>query len=185
MNRLLTSFATFLPIPALRNVMQLVSKVLNMSLTYTDELILAYNMRTRSTNPWESSKDALILYAQNYKTMLKNAVFLLVFMWIATIAVFAVFLAPAGILMALFPGPAGVFGFVLAVVLAWSFKAALLEPLAIASMMQVYFKVIEGQQPDAEWDGKLSSASKQFRELKEKAASFIPGSIAGEAATPS
>ena len=74
-NRLLFTVANFIPVPFLRSLASLATKVINLSLVYTDELILAYNMRTRSTNPWASSKDALILYAQNYKQILKNALF--------------------------------------------------------------------------------------------------------------
>jgi len=48
-------------------------------------------------------------------------------------------------------------------------QAALIEPFAIAALMSVYFRVIEGQTPNREWDERLSSASRQFRELKERA----------------
>ena len=39
--------------------------------------------------------------------------------------------------------------------------------------MQVYFKVIEGQVPNPDWDRKLAEASRPFRELKEKAAASL------------
>ena len=173
-NRLVMSVANFLPIPGLRDLAQFVNKILNVSLTYTDEIILAYNLRTRSENPWESSKDALILYAQNYKVMAKNAVFLLLWMYVLTFVIFLVVLAPMGAVVALFPGAASGWGFVLAVVFALTLKAALIEPVAIAALMQVYFKTIEGQVPDLAWDARLTQASKKFQQLKDKAAAFIP-----------
>ncbi|TIS88505.1 MAG: hypothetical protein E5W89_20660 [Mesorhizobium sp.] len=49
----------------------------------------------------------------------------------------------------------------LAIVFAWALKAAFVEPFAIASLMQVYFKTIEGQTPNPEWDHRLSAASRQ------------------------
>jgi hypothetical protein len=52
---------------------------------------------------------------------------------------------------------------------AWSVKAALLEPFAVACMMQAYFKVIDGQQPDPEWEARLDGMSSKFRRLKAKA----------------
>ncbi|OBZ92885.1 hypothetical protein ADU59_24490 [Pararhizobium polonicum] len=67
------------------------------------------------------------------------------------------------------PGEWAGYAFVLAIVLAWSFKAAVLEPFAIAALMSVYFKVIEGQVPNPEWDAKLSDVSATFREIKDKA----------------
>ncbi len=66
-----------------------------MSLTYVDEIILAYLIRTRTTNPWETAKDGLILYAQNYKHFLKNAIWLsAVHVGIVTLGIFIVLLAP-------------------------------------------------------------------------------------------
>lgn len=47
--------------------------------------------------------------------------------------------------------------------------AVLLEPFAIACMMQVYFKTIEGQTPNPEWEAKLEQMSGKFRKLKERA----------------
>lgn len=174
-NRLILGLTSWLPIPGLQNLVSLVNKVLDMSLTYVDEVIIAYNLRTRSENSWQSSKDALILYAQNYQVLLKNAVFLMLFMYGLAFLVFLVFLAPIGALMGMFPGQVGGWSFIIALVLAWSVKAALLEPIAIHALMQVYFKVIEGQTPNPEWDAKLESVSSHFRELKQKAAAYVSG----------
>ncbi len=173
LNRMVMSVATLLPIPGLRELAGFVNKILNVSLTYTDEIILAYNIRTRSENPWASSKDALILYAQNYKVIAKNAVFLLLFMYAVSLLIFLLILAPVGALMALFPGSVGGWSFLIALIFAWALKTALLEPLAIAALMQVYFKAIAGQQPNPEWDEKLTAASDKFRKLKDKAAAYL------------
>lgn len=169
LNRLLLGVSALLPIPGLSNLVAIINKILEFSLTYVDEIIIAYNLRTRSENPWQSSQDALILYAQNYKALLKNAVFLMLFMWGLTVLVFLVILAPVGAFMGLFPGQIGTGSFLVAVILAWSVKAALLEPIAIHALMQVYFKVIDGQSPNPEWGAKLEAASAKFRDLKARA----------------
>jgi len=169
----LNMVATILPIPGLRNLVAIVNAVIRMSLTYVDEIILAHNIRIASDNPWETSCDALVLYAQNIKTMIKNAVWLTVMMWALTLLIFLLLLGPVLGFMALFPGNAGFFAFIVAFIFAWSFKAALIEPLAIYALMQVYFKTIEGQQPDAEWRTHLETASRQFQEMTERAARFV------------
>ena len=61
------------------------------------------------------------------------------------------------------------------ILFAWAVKAALIEPFAIAAMMDVYFRVIEGQTPDPAWDERIGQVSKKFRELKEKAANWVGG----------
>ena len=63
--------------------------------------------------------------------------------------------------------------FVIAIVFAWSFKAALLEPFAIAALMEVYFRVIEGQQANPEWERKLDGASNKFHEMAGKAMDWV------------
>jgi len=166
---LINFVANFLPIPGIQGLARFVNTVIRIAVTYVDEVILAHNIRVRSDNPWETSKDALILYAQNSTTMLKNAVSLALFMYLFAFLIFLIMIAPAGAFLYILPGDWSGWGFVLALIFAWSFKAALIEPIAIVCLMQVYFKTIEGQTPDPEWDARLSDASAKFRDLKDKA----------------
>lgn len=171
---LIGGVAAFLPIPGLQGIARLINGVIRMSLTYVDEIVLGYNIRTGSTNPWESSRQGVVLYAQNAKIMVKNAVWLTLIMWALAFVIFLLLLAPAGALVWAMPGAAGGWGFVAALVFAWALKAALLEPFAIAALMSVYFKVIEGQRPDPVWDGRLMNASDKFRDLAGQAMAHAP-----------
>jgi len=181
--RTINFFTAFLPIPALQNLIRLAESIVRLSLTYVDEIILAYLIRTRTTNPWATAKDGLVLYAQNYRHFLKNAVWLAVFLWLMTAALFVVLIVPAAALVALLPNQATIWMFAFAFVFAWALKAAILEPVAIAALMQVYFKEIEGQTPNPEWEARLDSASRRFRQLTEKAAGWV-GGTPGEAGKP-
>lgn len=172
---LLGGVAAFLPIPGLNALVGLLNGIVRMSLTYVDEIILGYNIRMQSQNPWETSRHALVLYAQNGTHMIKNAVWLTLIMWAISLVVFLIALAPAGLFVYLMPGSASGYGFVVALLLAWSFKAAIIEPFAICALMQVFFQRIEGQAPDPEWDRKLANASGKFRELADKAREGLGG----------
>jgi hypothetical protein len=176
--RIINFFSMFLPIPALQQLLRIAEAIIRLSLTYVDEVILGYLIRTRTTNPWETAKDGLILYAQNYSHFLKNAIWLSIFLWAMTFAIFAVIVGPFVGLMALMPSGATIWGVGIAFIFAWAFKAAILEPIAIAALMQVYFKTIAGQTPNPEWNERLSTASKRFRELGAKAANWVPGPAA-------
>jgi hypothetical protein len=171
-NRTFFTIAAFLPIPGLEALVSFLNKILTMSLTYLDEVIIAYNMRLRSENPWQTSRDALVLYAQNYKVILKNAVFLVLIMYLLTFVLFLIVVGPFLALAGLLPGAATGWGVVLAIVFAWALKAALLEPVAMCALMGVFFKVTEGQTPNQEWEDKLAGVSDKFRELTEKATSY-------------
>ena len=176
--------AALLPIPGLQQIVGLIRAFLQIAVGFVDEVILAYAIRTNSTNPWASAQTALVLYAQNYKPMLKNAAWLTVITYGLAILVFIVMLIPAGAIVAIFQNGWGAAGIVFAIVLAWAFKAAVLEPFAICCMMQAYFKVTEGQTPDPEWDAKLTSASRKFKEIKDKAMAGFGGGWQKPPASP-
>lgn len=173
---LIGGIAAFLPIPGLGGLVAFINTVIRLSLTYVDEIILGYNIRINSSSPFETARQGVVLYAQNGKTMVKNAVWLAVIMWGVSFVIFLLMLAPAAAIMWFIPGQLGGWAFVLAILLAWAFKAAFIEPFAIACLMQVYFKTIEGQVPNAEWDQRLAEASSKFRELRDKALVSFGGS---------
>ncbi|WP_291323002.1 hypothetical protein [Desulfonatronospira sp.] len=171
-NRVFLSIASILPIPGAAGAMKIINTIVTLSLTYLDEVILAYLMKTRSENPWASSRTALILYAQNYKSFLKNAVWLALFIWASTFVVFLVVLGPVALLVGLFPGTAGPLTLIVALVFAWGIKQAVIEPIGMTALMLVYFKVTEGQTANPEWEAKLSNVSSKFKDLKDKASAW-------------
>jgi hypothetical protein len=93
------SLAAFLPIPTLQAILTFVTAVINLSLTYVDEVILAYLIRTGSDNALTGARDALVLHAQTYKAMLKNALFLIVIVWGMILLIFLVFLLLIGLIV--------------------------------------------------------------------------------------
>ena len=175
-NRAFFTIANFLPIPGIQGIAGFINTIVNLSLTYLDEVILAYNMKTKAENPWAASRTALILYAQNYKAFLKNAFWLAFVIWGLTFLVFLLVLAPVAGLVSLFPGAAGPLVFIIAVVFAWGVKQAVIEPVGMTALMQVFFTVTEGQEANPEWEGKLDKVSKKFSELKDKAGDWQPTS---------
>ncbi len=173
-NRVFLTIGQLIPIPGTGGLARFINTVINLSLTYLDEVILAYNMRTRSDNPWASSRTALILYAQNYKVFLKNAFFLAFVIWGLTLLVFLIILAPVAGLVALFPGNAGALTLIVALVFAWGIKQAVIEPVAMTALMQVFFKATEGQQPDPAWEQRLEELTDRFRQFGAKARAYAP-----------
>ncbi len=160
---------TLLPIPGMRQLVTILHAFLRVAVGFIDEVILAYGMRTRATDPWASARTALVLYAQNHRAMLKNAAWITVFVYGLAALLFFVMLAPAALIANLYPGGAGAMGVVIAVILAWAVKQAFLEPLAVACLLQAYFRTIEGQAPNPEWDARLEGMSARFRQLKDRA----------------
>jgi hypothetical protein len=168
-NRLTVSIASWLPIPGLDVLVKLVDAVINTSLSHLDQVILAQILRQRSPNPWATARDATVLYAQNYKGVLKNAAFLTIIIWGLTLVILLIVAAPIATLIGLFHVHAGIATFALAVIAALSLKAALIDPFATVALIQVYDKITAGQTPNPEWSAKLEGMSAKFRELTQRA----------------
>jgi hypothetical protein len=166
---------SILPIPGLQQFVGLVKAFLRIAVGMIDQVILAYAFKTRATNPWASAQTAVVLYAQNYKIMLKNAAWLTIISYGLAFLVFLVMLVPAGAVVYLIPGGWSAGGIIFAIVFAWAVKAALIEPFTIACMMQVYFRTIEGQEPDPQWDRRIAQVSQKFVEMKERAIAWMSG----------
>lgn len=159
-----------LPIPGIQGLVGFLRAIANIAVGLIDEMVLAYAIRTRSANPWDSARTATVLYAQNAAPVLRNAVWLVLIGWLLTGAVFLLGLAPMMALAALMPGQWTGIGAVFALIGAVCLRLALWEPFAVASLMQVYFKVIEGQSPDPDWSARLDAVSARFRDLGRRAA---------------
>lgn len=165
---LVRGLLTVLPIPGAQQLATILSAFLRVAVGFVDEVILAHAIRTRSDNAWLSAREALVLYGQNWRPMLRNAAWLAVIVYALSFAVFLLMLAPAALLVWMMPGAWAAGGVVFALLFAWSVKAALLEPFAIACMMQVFFRTTAGQRPNPEWEAKLEQMSGPFRKLKER-----------------
>ena len=120
-----------------------------------------------------------MLYAQNYKKFLKNAVFVTLISWVLTLLVLALTFGPIAATLKMGNYDLGFMPFMVAVVASISIKAALIDPFAMTALMQVFFKVTEGQEPNPEWEAKLEKGSKKFREMKDKAVSWASSKFSG------
>lgn len=166
---LLEGLMSILPIPGLDKLMAALRAYLRLAVGLVDEVILAHILRTRAENPWKAGQEALVLYAQNARPMLVNAAWLTLIVWVMAFLVFLVMLAPAAAVVWLIPGDMTAGMFVFAILFAWAVKAALIEPFALACLLQVYFKEIEGEVPNPEWEAKLARASDKFRGMGDRA----------------
>ena len=175
---LVEGVATLVPVPGLGQIMAAVRAWLKIAVGLVDEVILAHAIRSRSENAWEAAHDGLVLYAQNGRAMLVNAAWLTLIGWVLAAVVFVIMLAPAAGLVWLLPGEASGGTFVFALIFAWAVKAALIEPFALACMLQVFFNVTEGQEPQPEWRGRLTQMSDKFRQLGERAVGWSPKAAA-------
>lgn len=160
--------SAFSIVPGFKGLVNFANLILNFSLTYVDEAILARHFQMKEVNAWRSAQDGLILYAQNWKEILKSAFILGVAALLSYAVLFVLFLIPLLGLGAFYPHLK--FLFVLAAFFfAAATKLALFDPWALTHMIVVYLTVTEGQVPDPSWQGKLHTFSKKFKKIEDKA----------------
>lgn len=157
--------AALLKIPALINGLY---QAVGLPLRESAEVLLGYHLREGGKNPWQSCRQALVLYAQNFKTILKNATYLFLFTYLGLLGVFFLFLVPMGWLDEALPVSLGLWKYVFALLLAWTVKAIFFEPVAVAALMQVLFKMMANQPIDTAMEERLNQSSAEFRKLKER-----------------
>src|SRR5690606_1967799 len=92
---LVRGILTVLPLPGVNQLASILHGFLRVAVGFIDEVILAHAIRTGSTSPWVSAKDAVVLYGQNYRTMLKNAAWVALIVYGLSFIVFLIMLAPA------------------------------------------------------------------------------------------
>jgi len=180
-NRSLFNVMTILPIPGTEGAAKLAQRVVDFSLTYIDESVLAYTFKTKNENVFDASKTAIILYCQSWKGILKNAVALALLSYVFVVVAVIVFLIPLGALAWALPttwGTAKFVLFILALFLGLSLKWVLFDPIACTSTILTFLHESEGEVADPEWEERLDKVSDKFRELKDKAAEKLAGATA-------
>lgn len=172
LNRTLFNVMTILPIPGLDGVAKVAQKVVDYSLTYVDEAMIAYTFRTKNENVFEAATHGILLYCQAWKGLLKNAVALTLLGYVFAVAAAGVFLVPLAILAMITPHGWVIFHyflFGLAMVLGVACKWIFFDPLACTATVLTFLRETEGLTPDAAWEERIASVSSKFSELKAKA----------------
>jgi hypothetical protein len=171
-NKSVFKFAGFIPGKgALQSFFQ---KVLDYSAGFVDEAILSYSLTRPETNPWKTAKDGLVLYVQNWKTILGSG-FILALINYAIVGLFTL----PGVIVAYFGiGTLGNLAVPLGAGVGLLFKFTLMDPFALVSVIVNYHSAIAGQTADPSWDRKLESVSGKFKEFTDKARKW-GGSVEG------
>ncbi len=159
-------------IPGIKGVVKALNKFVDIILNYVDECILAYIFLHEGQGAWRSACDGVVLYVQNWKTVLKTGAKILVFLIAFYVLFFFLFqglftnmiisIAYEDVGMAFI---AYILTFLFITVLKWS----IVDPIIMTYMMCGYLKVAYGVQPSYDLYGKLEGMSKKFKEMLGKA----------------
>jgi hypothetical protein len=183
-NRTVFRVMDVLPLPGAEGAKNLAGRVVDASLTYVDESILAHAFRTRSDDVFGAAKQGIVLYCMAWRGLLKNAVVLTLLGYALTVVTAVLFLVPLGVVAWTLPADwqlAKLGVFVLALFLGFSVKWVIFDPIACASTVLTFFAETEGVEPDREWEARLAAASDSFRELQQRALDALRTAVPAEA----
>ena len=168
-HRTLDWVSEMIPIPGLEGIASVLNMILKAATRYLDKVIFSYNLARADGDPWRSSREGLVYYAQNAKPILKTAVWSVIVERVLTILLWLALLIPAGMITASLPSSVrslgGVMTILVALLLAGPLRAAFVKPLFLVVMMVRFHSAIEGQAINPEWDERLAALSDKFRNL--------------------
>lgn len=151
-------------LPGAEGIKSVTNLFLNISLGYIDECCLGYTFYRHDQNPYKSAADGVVIYAQNWKTLLKDAAkttfVVILSLVVVTLVAFVIF----GSLFRLF-GWSGFVAFILSVLLAWTVKYAFIDSWILVKMMCSYMQVAPTTVITFDLYGRLSGLSGKFKEL--------------------
>ena len=176
-HRTLDWVANMLPVPGLESMAGLINVVLKAVTRYLDKVIFSYTLARNEADPWRSSREGIVYYAQNARALLGTAVWSVVLERVLTVVLFLLLLAPAAAVTVMLPQAmretGGLVTVAVALLLAGPLRAAFIKPLFLIMMIVRFHAVCEGQPIDAVQDARLSELSTKFRDFGAGAAQVM------------
>jgi hypothetical protein len=154
-------------IPGMGAVVGLTKFFIDISLGYIDECCLGYTFYKKEQGAFKSAADGVVIYAQNWKKLLKDAVKTMVMVVVALIVIILITFVVMGLLFRLLHW-SGFVAFVIACFIAWAIKFSFIDSYILVKMMTSYMEVAPTTQITYDIYSNLSSTSTKFKELFNK-----------------
>lgn len=145
----------------------------SISLGYVDECCLGWTFWNQEQGAFKSAADGVVIYAQNWKALLGGAAKTMLKVLLALAAVALAIFVPIGVLFKILHW-SPLAAFLLACLVAWVVKFAVMDSYIMIQMMAVYMGVAPNTQITFDLYGKLCNLSSKFKELFQKGQSESP-----------
>jgi hypothetical protein len=154
-------------IPGMKSLTALAQYFVELSLGYIDECCLGYTFYKKEQNAFKSAADGVVIFAQNWKTLLADAAKTMAMVIGAITAITLVLFLVLGLLFRALSWPGWV-AFVLALLTAQTIKFAFIDSFILSRTMTAYMGVAPSTVISFDLYGKLSGLSAKFKELWDK-----------------
>lgn len=172
-------------IEIIQNIVSILNLFVEIILGYVDEAVLARVFYKKDESAWKASADGVVLYFENWKEILKNAVMLVLiivlFYAVGMGICYAIFMG-----LSLFSDLWTILAIIIAFFLIDVFKQSFLDSWITVSVVNKYMSITANKQPGFDLYEKGKKWSKKFTELcgKAEAEGAVLGVAAPAAATP-
>ena len=139
----------------------------SISLGYIDECCFGWTFYNPQQGAFKSAADGVVIYAQNWKVLLKDAAKTMAKTIGLTVVIALVIFIPVGLLFKIFKW-SGLVAFLLACLIAWVVKFAFMDSYIMCQMMVSYMQVAPTTVITFDLYSKLCSISSKFKELFNK-----------------
>ncbi len=151
------------------------------SLGYIDECCFGWTFYNKEQGACKSAADGVVIYAQNWKVLLKNAAKTMLKTILLMVVMVLVIFIPVGLIFKLLDW-SGFAAFLLACLIAWVVKFALLDSYLMIQMMTTYMEVAPKTVITFDLYSKLCTMSASFKELFQKGQKEAPAQEAANVA---
>jgi len=154
-------------IPGMQQVAGLAQFFVELSLGYVDECCLGYTFYQKEQGAFKSAADGVVIYAQNWKTLLGSAAKTMLMVILGLLGITLVLFLLLALLFRAFDWPGWV-AFVIALLIALAIKYAFMDSFILARTMAAYMGVAPTTVITFDLYGKLCNLSSKFKELFNK-----------------
>ena len=145
----------------------------SIALGYVDECCLGWTFYKKEQGAFKSAADGVVIYAQNWKPLLKGAGVTMLKVILLTLVVALIIFVPVGILFKIFSW-SPLAAFLLACLIAFVVKFAVMDSYIMIQMMAVYMGVAPQTTITFDLYGSLCKISGKFKELFQKGQAETP-----------
>ena len=145
----------------------------SIALGYIDECCLGWTFYKKEQGAFKSAADGVVIYAQNWKPLLKGAGATMLKVILLTVVLALAIFIPVGIIFKILK-LSGLAAFLLACLIAWVVKFAVMDSYIMIQMMAVYMGVAPQTTLSFDLYGNLCKISSSFKELFQKGQAETP-----------
>lgn len=170
-------------LPGGENIQKLINWFLELSLGYIDECCLCYTFYKKDDSAYRNAADGVVLYAQNWKELLKNAAWIMVIVSGAVIGITLILFVIMGLGFRAMEWN-GFIAFILSLLFAWTIKYAFVDSWIMVKMVHRYMTLAQAEPPAIDLYGKLTGWSESFKELMRKGKESTASATGGDVSVP-